>query len=94
MAFGGQIQLGADYRIDDTFALGPWLGYRFLTIDSFSGTSGGQSGELYIATNLPSNSTNWPIIGGGPANQTSQYGRPFQVDLSGLFFGLQVSAMF
>ncbi len=93
MAFGGEIQLGADYKLDPSISIGPWLGYRLLTFSSFSGTSGGQSGELYIAQNLSSGSTNWPIITGGAANLTSQYSRPLQVDLSGLFFGLQVAVM-
>jgi hypothetical protein len=90
--FGGQIQVGMDYHLNDTFVVGPVVGYQLASASSFTGTAKGQTGEVYIYTS-PS-AAQWPIIFSGTAGTNYSGAKPLQVDLSGPQIGLYISALF
>jgi len=92
MGFGGQLQVGMDYKLGDSFTVGPFAGYQFVSASGFTGTYQGTNYELYFATN-PS-SGQYPLITDGPPGSPPQGTRPLAVDLSGPFFGIGISAFF
>lgn len=92
MGFGGQVQLGLDYYLGDSFAIGPFAGYQLASVSGFTGSSTYGTGEIYIYTHPSPNQ--YPIITAGPANSPPAGTRPLTVDLSGPFAGLMISAFF
>ncbi len=92
MGIGAEIQLGMDYSLGDFISVGPFLGYQYADVSGFTATVGGQSAEMYLITNPGTNE--WPIITYGSVGSAPSGTKPFDIDLSGLFFGLEFSASF
>jgi len=98
-AAGGQVQLGVDWHLGDTFVVSPYGSYQFATANSFTGTStttsGGtsqtQSGQLMVVPNPPYGNSIFFIQNGTTPPDGS---RPLIVDLSGITGGLQLSVFF
>ncbi len=90
IGLGAQVHLGVDYQLGDTMSIGPFLGYQYADISGFTATVDGQNVELY----LNPNSNGWSTFFPGTSGNTLSGSTPFDVDLSGLFFGLQFSAVF
>lgn len=96
LALGGQAQVGLDWHLGDTFVVSPMVGYQLAGAGSFPGTlsvsgggfSGSSSGQLEFATST--NTIYFLASGQTPASGD----RPLQVDLSGVYGGVQLSAFF
>jgi hypothetical protein len=92
MGFGGQLQLGLDYHLGDSFSVGPFAGFQFVSASGFTGTFQGTNYELYFITSPQPGQ--YPLITDGPPGSPPQGTRPLTVDLSGPFAGIQVGAFF
>ncbi len=96
LALGGQAQVGLDWHLGDSFVVSPVAGYQLAGAGSFPGTlsvggggfSGSSSGQLEFSTST--NTIYFLASGQAPASGD----RPLQVDLSGIYGGVQVSAFF
>jgi tetratricopeptide (TPR) repeat protein len=100
VGFGGQIQLGLDWHLGSTFVVSPFGGFQFASASAFTGTitgsgNGGtpvsETGQLEVTTNS-NGSAIYFLQNGQTAINTND--RPAQVDLSGPFGGIQLSAFF
>jgi tetratricopeptide (TPR) repeat protein len=96
LAVGGQVQAGLDYHLGDTFLVNLTAGFQLASASSFTGSvsvngsngSGTEPGQLEF-------STTGQEIYFLPSGQSPATGdRPLQVDLSGPYVGLGVSAYF
>jgi hypothetical protein len=92
MGIGAQIHLGMDYKLGDSISAGPFVGYQYADVSGFNATVGGQSAEMYTITSPTSNQ--WPIVTYGSVGSAPAGTKPFDIDLSGIFLGLQFSACF
>lgn len=106
-AFGGQIQLGLDWHLGDTFVVSPFGGFQFASASLFTGTLTVNQSETNYGTTTTSNSSNpgqlevSNTINGNQIyflqngqNPATASDRPVQMDLSGPFGGIQLSAFF
>lgn len=69
LAFGGQVKLGLDWHLGDTFAISPSVGYQLASANSFTSTlnsSGSQSGQSAQLSVIPTADGNviTPTAGG------------------------------
>jgi tetratricopeptide (TPR) repeat protein len=99
-AFGGQIQLGLDWHLGDTFVVSPFGGFQFASANLFTGTltdnpTGGTAtsnpAQLEVTKTSNGNQIYFLQKGQTPVSTSD---RPVQMDLSGPFGGLQLSAFF
>lgn len=95
-AVGGQIQVGLDWHLGDTFTVTPFGGFQLASANSFTGSltvSGG--GISQSASGQLEYSTSSKIVYFLQNGQTPGNGdRPMQIDLSGPLAGIQISAFF
>jgi tetratricopeptide (TPR) repeat protein len=97
MGIGGKIELGMDYKLGNTFTIGPAVGYQLCTADNFSasvkgGAYDGQDVKLYYNANA---GATYPLLSLYPSSATVPTGwRTAQVDLSGLTAGLHIAFSF
>ena len=92
MGIWAQIHLGMDYSLGDSISIGPFLGYQYADVSGFTTTENGQSVEMYSYTSPAS--SQWPILSYGSPGSAPSGTKPFDIDLSGPFFGIQFSACF
>ncbi len=113
-AVGGQVQLGLDWHLGDTFVISPFAGYQIAsgnsfqaTINSTGGASSGQTAQLQVIptssgsaiTPVSNGKLILPVLNGNSgflaAGSDAPAGsRPLEMDLSGPFGGIQLSAFF
>lgn len=107
MAFGGQVQLGLDWHLGDTFVVSPTVGYQFASASGFTGTLSdtqtSSSGTPPAPTTNPGQleyftdsdgSSGIGFLKNGDTIPSGESGRPLQVDLGGVKAGIQISAFF
>jgi hypothetical protein len=90
VAFGGHAVLGANFILSRSLAFGPYIGYKYLDATNFKNPSG----------TLSINQANGDVGSSGVFNNTTLYNTlpvatvPLDLDLSGIFGGLNVSFAF
>jgi tetratricopeptide (TPR) repeat protein len=92
LGFGGQVQLGLDYHLTDSFVVGPFAGFQLASASGFTATYQGVTAEAYVYTS-PSPGQ-YPVVTAGPVNSPPAGTRPLTVDLSGPYAGIQIAGFF
>lgn len=89
MAFGGHATLGVDFKLSKELLLGPYVGFRYLNISSFSNAS---SDKLNVDKN--SGDVTAANAQGNPSAQAGGNYVPLTMDLSGIAAGVNISLVF
>ena len=99
MAVGGQVQLGLDWHLGDTFAISPFAGYQFASANLFTGkakavqngTEKVYNGQLELQK---VGENEYAIFFDSSDFNPPAGSRPLQMDLSGIKAGVMISAFF
>jgi tetratricopeptide (TPR) repeat protein len=90
MAFGGHADIGVDFKLSKELLLGPYVGFRYLNISSFSDSSGA---VLKVDKNSGDVTTPSTAAGAASAQSGANY-VPLTLDLSGIKAGLNLTLVF
>ncbi|HET9869885.1 MAG TPA: tetratricopeptide repeat protein, partial [bacterium] len=88
MAFGGHATLGVDFKLSKELLLGPYVGYRYLNVSSFTNSS---NEKLEVDANSGDVTTESQKAANGKA--AGSYA-PLTLDLSGIAAGVNLSLVF
>jgi tetratricopeptide (TPR) repeat protein len=98
LAIGAQIQGGADWYLDKTFVISPFVGYQIASADPFKGTfsstSFGTTTSYTGQLEMEPYSNGYLIYADSDSYTPPSGSRPLKVDLGGIMAGIQLSAFF
>ncbi len=90
MAFGGHVNLGVDFKLSKEILLGPYVGFRYLNISSFTDSN---NNKLQVDTKSGDVTTPGSSQGSASAQPGGSY-VPLTMDLSGIAAGVNLSLVF
>ncbi|HVM33263.1 MAG TPA: tetratricopeptide repeat protein [bacterium] len=90
MGFGGHLLLGVDFKLSKEMSLGPYVGFRYLNISSFTNSAGD---KLEVDKNSGDVTTPSNAQGAKSAQLNGSYA-PLTMDMSGIAAGVNLSLSF
>jgi tetratricopeptide (TPR) repeat protein len=95
---GALFKAGADCHLDDTFTLSPFIAYNFASPTEFLGnatyTNSSQKNGPSTLEIAPDSNNRYVIVPVPQGSRPPPNGRPLEMDLSGLEFGISFGAFF